>query len=87
MESGAEGANSVNRVSRWPTCRSERVERGCELQSADSKSDRVLELGRRGGGTFEGTDEDEEEDGEQDGSGPTKLSGQPGIEICRRSWM
>lgn len=45
-----------------------------------------LELGRRG--TFKWTDEDEqEEDGEQDGSCPTKLSGEPGIEICRLSWI
>lgn len=54
MESGAEGANSVNRVSRWPTCRFERVERGGEVQSTDSKSDRVSELGRRGGGRLRG---------------------------------
>lgn len=45
-----------------------------------------LELGRRGG-AFKGTDGDEqEEDGEQGGSCPTKLSVEPGVEICRPSW-
>lgn len=48
-----------------------------EVQSADSKSDRVWNWGG-GGGTDGG---EQEEDGEQDGGCPTKLSAEPGIEI------
>lgn len=52
-----------------------------EVQSADSKRDRVWNWGGGRGGALKGTDEDEEEeDGGQDGSCPTKLSGEPGIE-------
>lgn len=84
MEFGAEGANSGKRVSQWLTCRFERVERGWKFRAPTARV--AFGTGEEGG--FKGTDEDEqEEDGEQDGSCPTKLSGEPGVEICRSSWI
>lgn len=69
MESGAAGANSVKRVANMQIGASGTR---LEVQSADSKSDRVWNWGA-GGVVFKGTDEDEEEeDGGQDGSCPAK---------------
>lgn len=82
MESGAAGANRVKRVASMQIGASGTR---LEVQSADSKSDRVWNCGGGWGvgGALKGTDEDEEEeeeDGGQDASCPTKLSGEPGIE-------
>lgn len=52
MESGAEGANSGKRVSQWLTCRFVASGTRLEVQSADSKSDRVWNWG--GGGRLRG---------------------------------